>query len=533
MKNTQFSSIVRVLVCALPLFLSQGSYGQVINTYAGNGTAGYTADGVYANTTAINSPWGVAIDRFGNIYIGDSPNNRVRKVNTSGIISTFAGDGTSGFSGDGGQATAARLFNPSGVAVDWAGNVYIADNGNNRVRKVATTGIITTIAGTGSTSYGGDGGPATAATLVPPDGIGADSAGNVYVSSAYAVRKISIAGTIDRIAGDGVNIGNSGDGGPATAALIGQSSDIRVDKAGNVVFTDYYNHCVRKIDAAGIITTIAGNSVPGFGGDGGPATAGLLSSPVGVDIDDAGYVYIGDRDNARIRKVSPSGIITTIAGDGANAYYGDGGHPLLAALRKPHAITHDPCGSIYYCDRLSNRIRVIQDLSIPFAGVVVGIDSVCPGDSVQLTDSVPGGVWSVTNTTVANISPTGYVTGIVAGYDTVRYTVTYFCGTKSAEKVIKVRSAASCSTTSVGAVGQPVGSSVYPNPSDGSFIVTVRAAMTGDAHVVITNMVGQQVQAMNIPVNKASAVKIDVPAGVYALTITAGANSYVHRVVVR
>jgi sugar lactone lactonase YvrE len=226
-------------------------------------------------------------------------------VSTSGTITTFAGNGTQGFSGDGGPATSAGLSYPGGVAVDAAGNLYIADTSNHRVRKVSTSGTITTVAGNGTFGFSGDDGPATNATLSYPTEVAVDAVGNLYIADTgnLRVRKVSASGTITTVAGNGI-YGFSGDGGPATNASLVIPRGVAVDAVGNLYIADYGNSRVRKVSSWGTITTVAGNGSPGFSGDGGPATSAALGYPRGVAVDAAGNLYIADTDNNRVRKVS-------------------------------------------------------------------------------------------------------------------------------------------------------------------------------------------------------------------------------------
>jgi sugar lactone lactonase YvrE len=334
----------------------------IMTVVAGNSRAGYSGDGGPATSAQLYSPSGLALDAAGNLYIADSANNAVRAVSAAGVITTFAGNGVPGFqpfSGDGGPATAAQLYQPEAVAVDAAGNVYIADYGNSRIRKVTKAGIINTVAGGGNDGFGGsqgcsgDGGPATAALLDSPLGVAVDATGNLYISDCNVVQKVSTAGVITAIAGGGSNLS---DGIAATAAQLG-TGGLAVDANGNLYIADSGWERIRVVSPAGIINTIAGNGTHGFSGDGGSATAAELSAPADVAADAAGNVYIADTGNYRIRKVS-DGIITTIAGNGSMQYIGDNGPALNAQLSGPMVSATDSSGNLYILD--SGRVRKIS-----------------------------------------------------------------------------------------------------------------------------------------------------------------------------
>src|ERR1051326_2331152 len=291
----------------------------ILFVVAGSGRQGFGGDGGRAVAASLNAPCGVAVDSTGNVYIADPVNNRIRKVTPAGVITTVAGNGIPGFSGDGGPATGTSLSFPQSVAVDGGGNLYIADALNNRVRKVnAANGIITTVAGNGFADYSGDGGSATAGSLNVPVGVAVDTTGDLYIADAgnNRIRKVTPAGTMTTIAGNGIGT-STGDGGPATSASLTAPAGVAVDNDGNVYIADPGNR-IRKITPAGIITTIAGTGTPGFSGDGGPATSASIKGPAAVAIDGAGNLYIADYANKRIRKVSPAAVISTIAGGGGS-----------------------------------------------------------------------------------------------------------------------------------------------------------------------------------------------------------------------
>jgi len=357
----------------------------MIDTIAGNGTAGYSGDGGPATAAMIKNPGGVAVDSTGNIYIADFNNSRIRKVNTSGIITTVAGTGTAGYSGDGGAATAAMLNRPVSVTVDSSGNMYIGDRYNNRIRRVNTSGIITTVAGTGTAGYSGDGGAATAANLNNPIGVAIDSTANMYIADYFnnRIRKVNTSGIITTIAGTGT-AGYSGDGGAATAARIDGPYGVAIDSSGNMYIADTNNHRIRKVNTSGIITTVAGTGTAGYSGDGGAATAARIYSPYGVTIDSTGNMYIADGTDNRIRKVNSSGIISTVAGTGTAGYSGDGGAAIAARIYTPIGVAIDSTGNMYIGDFNNNRIRKIYDVPVCAGGCGHGqcvSDNVCECDS--------------------------------------------------------------------------------------------------------------------------------------------------------
>ena len=360
MHSQACSFLVKLAVCTVLVSVSAwpqtGSW--IIDTFAGQPAFG---DGGPAVAALLHSPSGVALDGAGNLYFTDRYHHRIRKVDTSGIITTVAGTGESGFGGDGGPAVSAKLAYPFGVAVDGAGNVYISDRTNHRVRKVDSTGVITTIAGTGDFGFGGDGGPAVSAQLRHPLGLAVDGAGNLYFVDLanHRIRKVDSSGVITTVAGTGEK-GFGGDGGQAVSAQLNYPNDVVVDGAGNLYIADASNDRIRKVDSSGIITTVAGTGEKGFGGDGGQAVSARLNTSSGVVLDGAGNLYIADRHNSRIRKVDSSGVITTIAGTGEIGFDGDGGPAVSALLNSPTGVAVDVAGNVYFSDEGNQLIRKVD-----------------------------------------------------------------------------------------------------------------------------------------------------------------------------
>lgn len=411
----------------------------IVITIAGSSTAGYTGDGGPASAALLDQPGGMAIDATGNIYFADDQHHVVRKIDVSGIITTIAGTGTIGYSGDGGAATSAMLSLPKDVAVDAAGNVYIADYFNKRIRKVTPAGLISTVAGNGGSGYGGDGVMATATTVFNPYGIAVDGAGNLYISDYgnQRIRKVNTTGIISTIAGTGT-IGSLGDGGPATNARINNPHGLTVDAAGNVYFADYANHRIRKINTSGIITLFAGGLGSGYSGDGGPATAARVFNPTSVRLDALGNVFIADYVNGRIRKVDPSGIITSISGTiGGSGYSGDGGPATAARFAGAIGCSIDASGNVYISDEGNNRIRKVFPGLAPVAAIT-GTATVCTGGNTTLSCATVGGVWSSSASGIATVAASGVVTGVAPGTATISYSVTSGCGTNAASIVVTV-----------------------------------------------------------------------------------------------
>ena len=401
-----------VAILLLPLTMN----GQVINTFAGSGSSGgywgsFSGDGGPATLATLNRPVNIAMDKKGNLYVADDYNQCIRKVDSSGIISTVAGTpGVCGFAGDGDAATTAVFYSPEFLTVDTFGNLFVVDVGNYRIRKIDTAGIITTIAGNGTTGFSPDGTPATAAALfygaLSGVCIATDRAGMVYFGDAqnFRIRKIGADGNLVTVAGNGT-LGLCCDGMPATAAAIMQRGMV-LDNAGNIFVAE--NQVIQRIDAVtGIITTIAGNdTIFVDGGDGGPATAGTIESAMGqLVFDSRGNLYFGETDGSRVRKIGSDGIISTVAGNGAWGFGGDGGPATNAEIHWAFGVAMGGGDMLYVSDYCNNRVRVVNmHYAAPaFAAGAVQTASLCSGmaDSLNAlltvadTDATQTLNWSV------------------------------------------------------------------------------------------------------------------------------------------
>lgn len=337
------------------------AWGQqyTINTYAGNRSAGFSGDGGAPTSAQLNLPLGLSLDSSGNLYIVDSLNQRVRKI-SGGNISTVAGNGTAGYSGDSAAATSAEMLNPSGVAVDSSGNIYIADTSNHVIRMVNSGGTISTFAGTNVGGYSGDGGAANLAQLDLPTGVAVDKSGNVFIADSgnNVIREVS-GGNIKTVVG------------AVPGQFMNDPESVLVDSSGNLFISEQSGYRISEF-SNGTLTVLAGNGNIGFSGDNGPGTEASLDEPTGIALDSQGYLYICDTINSRIRKLSPGGIITTIAGLGSPGYFGDGGPATNSLLFFPRGIVVDASGNVYIADTDNNIIRELKPVTpaINAGGVV-------------------------------------------------------------------------------------------------------------------------------------------------------------------
>ena len=335
---------------------------QTITTFAGCGTSCTgLGDGGPATAAVIQDPVGSKFDKSGNLYFASCiSGNRIRKIDLTGVITTIAGNTTGSFGGDNGPATAALLNAPVDVAFDTSNNLYISDPQNFRVRKInSITGIITTVAGNGIGTYGGDDIAATATSIWGNNQICLDKLGNLYIADYYnqRIRKVSPTGIMTTVAGTGT-ASSLGDGTPATSAPINYPSGVAIDTSGNLYIGEANGYRVRKVDLSGIITTFAGNGNPAYAGDGIPATNAQIE-PTHLAIDDFGNLFIGDSYNNRVFKVDAMGMLYNVAGNGLTGYSGDGVAATATSLDYPSGISLDACGNLYISEADNRRIRKV------------------------------------------------------------------------------------------------------------------------------------------------------------------------------
>lgn len=421
-----------VLTTAMPRM----AFAQSISTCAGNGVAASTGDGSPATAASFNNPSGVYIDTGNNLYVIEYSGCKIRKISSSGVVSTFAGNGVAGFGGDGGPATAASFHFPIDMLSDAAGNIYVTDNVNQRIRKITPSGTISTFAGSGSYGFSGDGGPATAAALRDPSRMTIDGAGNIYFADAnnHRIRKITPTGIITTVAGNGA-ASFAGDGGPATAASLNTPLGVGFDGVGNMYIADAMNHRIRKVNTAGEISTYAGSGSSVASGDGGPATAAGIDYVNGVTVDGSCNVYFTDWHEQTVRKVNAAGIITRVVGNGTAGFSGDGAAAILAQLNGPNNLTFDHFYNLYIPEYYNNRVRKVANLGEGMGGCPVNVitSSFSVGDTVLCEDSCI----TFTSTTTGSIDSVKWkVTGAANTVSGSSATVSTICFGETGPSVV-------------------------------------------------------------------------------------------------
>jgi len=511
----------------------------IIYAYAGNATNGNSGNGGAATIAQISHPSSVASDCNGNTYIADYDNGVVRKVDATGTISIFAGNGTIGYSGDGGAATAAELSTPTGVAIDGYGNVYISDYNNMVVRKVNTDGIISTFAGNGGHGYSGDGGVATSAELNYPVGLAVDNANNVYITDYLnsVIRKVNTSGIITTVAGNGT-AGYTGDNSAAISAQLNNPRGVAVDAAGNIYIADYGNNVIRKVNTSGIITTIAGNGTEGYSGDGNMATSATLNNPWGIAVDGHNNIYFSELHNNVIRKVDSTGMISTIAGNYAlgEGFSSNGKEGITAQLDQPMGISINCTGNLFIADNANYAVRIlgaydrapfftggatqtmytfssVPSLSLNMNLAVADYDTL-QNETWSIVTGPIGGTVSVSYSTVSTgniLTPSGLTYTTAAGFTGLdSFTVQVTDGKAIATTKIYVNvSGISDRMASTGVNNTPVNSislQVFPNPSKGDFNIKTSEAGT----FYLLSMEGQSVSEYSV--NDAQ-TEITIPSG--------------------
>jgi sugar lactone lactonase YvrE len=564
----QFRSIITLIA----LFTFSIVNGQIMTTIAGTGSGGYSGDGGLATSANVQRPIEIHRDASGNIFIADNDNHRIRKIDgVTGIITTVAGDGSFGFSGDGAVATDAQLALPTAVCTDPSGNIFISDENNRRIRKVdVATGFISTIAGNGTGGYSGDGGPSVDAMISQPYGMQTDDGGSLFFADRanHRIRRIDKAtGIITTVAGSGTN-GYSGDGGLATAADLSYPIGLCLDPMGNIYIADQINHRIRKVDkATGIITTVAGSGTNGYSGDGGLATDAELNQPYDVSIDAAGNLYISDTNNQRIRRVSAvTGIITTIGGNGSGGYGGDGGPATDASMNYPSGIFADAQGNVYIGDKLNHRVRKISSCSSAASiDEIACFEYITPSGNDTLTtsgtftDVIPNanGCDSVLtiNLTINSVDTSVTVSGITLSSNVVDASFQWLdCGndfeeidgetsqsfapTASGNYAVEVTengcvAISSCYWVIIAGVKNYLlaeNVKVFPNPTAGSFSIDLEN-VTGLTELSIRDIHGRLVYIENIENKKQVEVSLNQSAGVYFLTLKSEKGIIVRKIV--
>jgi trimeric autotransporter adhesin len=500
----------------------------IINTIAGNGPGGNSGDDGDASYATFNTPQYLAISRAGNLYIHDYNHFVIRKITgATNIISAYCGNYTRGTSGIGGLASNAQLYQFNNTTVDRAGNIYVTDINNHKVYRIdVATGIINRVAGTGIQGLNhGNGLPATAANIVAPTGVVTDTNGNFYfIENGMAVRKVNIqTGIISRVAG-GIQYGYSGDGGPATSARLNKANGLAFDLAGNLYISDRDNHVIRKVSAAtGIITTVAGSGTAGYSGNGGLATAAKMNEPNGVTVDRFGNIYISERLNSVIRRVDAvTGIITTVAGiAGSAGFNGDNRPAVTTMISFPAGITTDTAGNIIFADQFSDRVRKIT--------IATGIIKTIAGNGSNdyNGDNIPATTAGIDKPNSVCFDTTG---NLYIGENTRIRKVIYTAPVAPAPRMI--------TNNQVPTIISGITTKMYPNPAHESVSVYVNGNFNGKTTITLTDMWGKTIatQQKDMQQNGAFTTTLplhQLPKGIYFVTVFANGAKQVHKLLVQ
>jgi len=596
----------------------------ILTIFAGGGTH-VISNGVPATSVMLSEPYGVAADAAGNVYFTSSAQGYILKVDASGTLTIVAGTGMTGYSGDGGAATNAQLSFPSGLKLDAAGNIYIADQENGVVRKINTSGIITTIAGNHSLPMGfsGDGGAATNAQLFYPTDVAIDGAGNVYIADLenFCVRMVNTAGMISTVAGTPSSSSYSGDGGPATNAHLGYITGIACDGGGTLYIADQGNSRIRQVNNSGIITTIAGTALSGYNGDGEAATNAELFNPSSVCLDNQGNCLVADFENFRVRKflgVSVIGPANMCVGSSdtfkcliPGTFSWTSSAPSIATINSTTGVVSavSPGVDTIICNTGSNTFKRIITISAPGKGMISGNNRFCIGTADSLSETMPGGAWSSTYHYAA-VSSAGVLFGVAVGLDIISYNIINACGTYTAEFVVNVEDkpfaapikgsqlicpghsvqlsdsigggswftitsgadsvsasgrvygltpgtgiiyyrlsngcgsdttapfpvivdTSYCHFTAVATIDEiSSGLSLFPNPNNGHFFIKVSSADKDDLQIVITNLVGEKVFETETETNRHVEIMQNLKSGVYFITAASKNGRWTEKLVV-
>ena len=549
MRNCVLTFMIMYLLCA------NITLAQIITTFAGNGVSGFSGDGGAATAAQISS-WDFTFDSFGNMYLAEVDSNRIRKIDLNGIITTIAGTGVAGYAGDGGAASLAKFNRPFRIRIDATGNIYVSEQGNNVIRKINTSGIITTIAGIGTSGFSGDGGAATNAQLSFPVLGCIDRYGNLYVSTDNRrIRKISPLGIISTIAGSAV-YGYGGDGGPATDAYLRNPYGIALDDTGNVYFTDNINSVIRKIDTFGTINTLFGIGGFGFTADGLPASGAYFYSPLSLIRDRKGNFYFNDMLNYKVRMIDTAGILHTLAGNGVSGYSGDGGPATAAEFMRQVNLEFDCAGNLYCADLANYRIRTISYDNIP--RFVTGAEQhfdICRDSVLNLdaylsvidTDLSQPETWSLSTfpshgtvsgsytatSSGGTLTPTGFTYTPVSGYlgtDTFSIKVNDCRATSTSKFSISLNNCALITNNAIKAAGG--GIFVNPNPASEFFSCTIKSSFREATELIVTDMAGAKIVSYGIFTNSSQQIYPNLPPGMYLLTAITSSGKFTNRLVV-